>query len=86
MRKGRLELTFVRAVKLSPMQPVDLAAVELGQTLARAVDGGNLRMVKEYHALLAALGMTPKSRAGEVAPPVKVSKLDELRQRRAAVP
>lgn len=83
-KRGRLELTFLRAVKLAPAQPVDRAAMELGVTVARAIDAGNLRLVNRYLEVLTALGMTPKSRGGGMAEAPKVSALDELRSRRAA--
>lgn len=83
MTRGRLERTFTKAAKLSPAAAVDLAAVELGKELARRIDLGNLRLIKQYHDVLTSLGMTPKSRSGAVAmPKAQPSKLDELRARR----
>lgn len=86
IRKGRVELALGRALRDARLEPRDGAAVELARAFARYVDKhpDDLNQVgRSFLETLAALGMTPKARAGVVqgAPPA-ASKLDELRARR----
>lgn len=83
-RRGRMELAVARALRVAPLLPQDVAAVELARQQAQSVDDGDL-----FHAgrglldVLRELGLTPKARTGIVqVAKQEADPLDELRKRR----